>query len=79
MWSVKRDSSANCHTDVAADGVREASRARAPDSPSPGEGRVSRMRRTPLQDVVAGPLAQQVSGAQWAEQPGLGRTATKAP
>ena len=30
----------------------------------PGECRVSRMRRTPLQEVVAGPSAQQDSGAQ---------------
>ena len=35
---MKRDSSTICHTDVATDGVRKASRARAPDSPSPGEG-----------------------------------------
>jgi hypothetical protein len=39
-------------------------RARAPDSPVPGEDRVSRMRRTLLQEVVAGPLAEQDSGAQ---------------
>jgi hypothetical protein len=32
---------------------------RASNSPVPGEGRVSRMRRTPLQEVVAGPSAEQ--------------------
>jgi hypothetical protein len=36
MW---QNSSAICHRDVATDGVREASRARAPDSPVPGECR----------------------------------------
>jgi hypothetical protein len=38
---------------------------RASNSPSLSEGRVSRTRRTPLQDVVAGPLAEQDSAATW--------------
>ncbi len=33
----------NLPQDVATDGIRKASRARAPDSPMPGEGRVSRV------------------------------------
>jgi hypothetical protein len=43
MWSVKRDSSANCHMDVATDRgassreIRKASRAREPDSPMSAE------------------------------------------
>jgi hypothetical protein len=32
-----RDCATNCHKEVATDEVREASRARAPDSPMPGE------------------------------------------
>ena len=37
--STKRNSRAHCYRDVATDEVREASRARAPDSPSSSEGR----------------------------------------
>jgi hypothetical protein len=67
---VERESSANCDREVATDRwastteSREADRSRASGPPLSSEGRVSRMRRTPLQEVVAGPSAEQDSGAQ---------------
>jgi hypothetical protein len=50
--------------------VLERSRASRTD-----EGRVSRVRRTPLQDVVAGPSAEQDSGAQRPNGPAYGEYA----
>ena len=45
----------DCHTDVATDEVREASRARAPDSPVPGEDRDIRTARTDEERCASGP------------------------
>lgn len=50
--------------------VRKAIKIHAPKSPMPCEGMVSRMQRALLQDVVAGPLAEQDKHSYAAERPG---------
>lgn len=63
---VATDRSASSHE------IRKASQSRAFGSPVPGEGRVRRMRRTPLQEVVAGPLAEQDCAAKRPNSPADG-------
>jgi hypothetical protein len=66
MWSVKRDSCANCPMDVATNSpalwprIRKASRARAPDSPAPSEYMDVRSAR-PTKNIGGGFLSMMIS------------------